>query len=272
MEPHRHLHPHDPWRLPAGVTTDLAAAAADLRARHQPGRPLILPNVWDPPSAKAVQQAGFPVVATSSAAMLEAIGQRDGGLAPPDDAFAAIARIATAVEVPVTADIEDGYGLSPVELVDRILASGAVGCNLEDSDHRHPGQLVDHVAQANRITELRAAAQARGVDLVINARIDTYIRQAVEPARQLEETLQRSAFYLAAGADCVYPILAPEAQITTLVAQTPGPINVLAPADIATVARLAGLGVARISMGANLARAARLFITGLLAELRATTV
>lgn len=254
------------------MSADLAAAAAELRARHQPGRPLILPNVWDPPSATAVQKAGFPVVATSSAAMLDAIGQRDGGLASPDDAFAAIARMATCVEVPVTADIEDGYGLSPVELADRLLASGAVGCNLEDSDHRRPGKLVDHLAHANRIRELRAAARARGVDLVINARIDTYMTQEVEPAERLKETLQRSACYLAAGADCVYPILAPEAQITALVAKTPGPINVLAPADIPSITRLAGLGVARISMGANLARAARFFITGWLAELRASTV
>jgi 2-methylisocitrate lyase-like PEP mutase family enzyme len=250
------------------VSTDLATAAADLRARHQPGHPLILPNVWDPPSAIAVQKAGFPVVATSSAAMLEAIGQRDGGSAPPEEVFAAIARIAAAVEVPVTADIEDGYDLSPAELADRLLAAGAVGCNLEDSDHRHFGSLVDPDVQASRIAELRAAGQARGVDLVINARIDTYLGRSGDPASRLDETVRRAVSYRAAGADCVYPILAPEAQIAAVVAQTAAAVNGLAAAEVVAVTRLAGLGVARISMGPYLAHAARKFVTGLLDDLR----
>lgn len=254
------------------MSITLATAAADLRTRHQPGHPLILPNVWDPPSATAVEQAGFPAVATSSAAMLEAIGQRDGGIAPPDDVFMAIARIAAVVDVPVTADIEDGYGLSPAELADRLLAAGAVGCNLEDSDHRHPGQLVDPDTQATRIAALRAAGRARGVDPVINARIDTYLDRTGDPASRLDETLHRAAVYLAAGADCVYPILAPESQIAALLTRTPGPVNVLAPADVVAVTRLAGLGVARISMGGHLARAARQFVVGLLNDLRAAVV
>lgn len=254
------------------MTTTLTTGAADLRARHQPGHPLILPNVWDPPSASAVEQAGFLAVATSSAAMLEAIGQRDGGTAPPDEVFAAITRIAAAVNVPVTADIEDGYGLSAAELADRLLTAGAVGCNIEDSDHRHPGKLIDPDTQATRIAELRAAGRARGVDLVINARIDTYLDQTGDPAGQLDETLRRAAIYLAVGADCVYPILAPQTQIAALLTQTSAPVNILADADAAAVTRLAGLGVARISMGAHLARAARQFLTGRLNDLYSAAV
>ena len=247
--------------------SDLADAAAALRSLHRPGSPLVLPNAWDIPSALVIEQAGFPVVGTSSAAMLEAIGHHDGGNAPVDDVFAAIARIAKAVTVPVTADLEDGYGLPPVEIVDRLLDAGAVGCNLEDSDHRHPGCLVDAKAQAERIEAVRAAGRARGVDLVVNARIDTWVRQVGDPHNRLEETQRRAALYSSAGADCVFPILIPETQIGAFMASWQGGLNVLAPPDRQTVLRLASFGVARISMGPHLSSAVRQFLADLLSEI-----
>lgn len=247
--------------------SDLADAAAALRSLHRPGSPLVLPNAWDVPSALLVEQAGFPVVGTSSAAMLEAIGHHDGGNAPVGDVFAAVARIAKAVTVPVTADLEDGYGLPPAEIVDRLLDAGAVGCNLEDSDHCHRGCLVDAEVQAERIEAVRAAGRACGVDLVVNARIDTWVRQVGNPDNRLEETQRRAVLYSSAGADCVFPILIPEAQIRPFMASWQGNVNVLASPDRQTVTRLASFGVARISMGPRLSSAVRQFLAELLGEI-----
>jgi 2-methylisocitrate lyase-like PEP mutase family enzyme len=200
--------------------------------------------------------------------MLAAIGRRDGGTAEPDAVFAAIAWITGAVGVPVTADIEDGYGLPPAELAERLIAAGAVGANLEDSDHRGPGQVVDADRQADRIAGLRAAGRAQGVDLVINARIDTYVRRVGEGSARTDETVRRAGIYLSAGADCVYPILAPEAEIGPLVARIDGPLNAMSPPDADSIRRLATLGVARISMGGQLARAVGGFLADRLGDLR----
>ncbi|GAA2702527.1 hypothetical protein GCM10010429_07610 [Micromonospora olivasterospora] len=112
----------------------LVEQADTLCTLHKPGDPLVLPNAWDAGSARAVAAAGFPAVATSSSAVAESLGYADGEATPVDEMLAAVARIARAVPVPVTADLERGYGLRPTELVERLLSAGAVGCNLEDSD------------------------------------------------------------------------------------------------------------------------------------------
>src|SRR5436190_11741483 len=122
--------------------SSLAAAASLLRELHVPGRPLVLPNAWDVASAQLVVAQGFPAVATSSAALNAALGFADDGSAPADEVFAAVARIARSVAVPVTADIEDGYGLAPDELAAALLEAGAVGCNLEDTDHTAGGLVA----------------------------------------------------------------------------------------------------------------------------------
>lgn len=229
----------------------MSAASDLLRSLHVPGTPLVLPNAWDAPSARAVVAAGFPVVATSSAAVAESLGYEDHEGAPADEVFAATARIAAAVfpDVPVTADVESGYGLAPEDVVERLLAAGASGCNLEDTDHRGTSVLVDPAGQAARLAAVRAAA---GDALVLNARIDTYARQV----GGLVETIDRARRYLDAGADCVYPIgLADEAEIAALVEALPGAaINVLQRPGAPTNSRLAELGVARISYGSGLYR------------------
>jgi 2-methylisocitrate lyase-like PEP mutase family enzyme len=231
----------------------LAAKAEHLRSLHVPGRPLVLPNAWDAASARAVEAAGFLAVATASAAIAESLGYRDGEGTPVDAMFAAVARVVGAVAVPVSADMEAGYGLPAAELADRLLATGAVGCNLEDTDHRSGG-LVDAELQAGRIAELRGAAS---VPIVINARIDVHLRRVGPPEQRLREAIRRARLYLAAGADCVYPIgVADEPTISALVAGAGGPINIYAQPSAPPLARLAGLGVARVSYGPWLHRLA----------------
>ncbi|GAA3214865.1 isocitrate lyase/phosphoenolpyruvate mutase family protein [Nonomuraea helvata] len=224
-----------------------------------PGSPVILPNVWDAASARAVWEADFPAVATGSAAVAHVLGYEDGEGTPVGEMMAAIARIVRVVDVPVTADIERGYGLKPAELVERLAATGAVGCNIEDST---AGALVDPGEQADFLAEMRAAA---GQGLVINARVDTYIRGRTSR----EEAVERGRRYLEAGADCVYPIgLADEDEIGALVSELGAPVNILFRPGVPSLERLGELGVARISFGGGLHRAAHTYAQSLFAKVR----
>ncbi|MEV0620922.1 isocitrate lyase/phosphoenolpyruvate mutase family protein [Nonomuraea sp. NPDC050404] len=218
--------------------------ASELRALHVPGSPLVLPNVWDAASARAVHEAGFPAVATSSAAVARVLGYDDGEQTPVGEMMAAIARIARVVDVPVTADVERGYRLKPAELAARLAEAGAVGCNLEDS-LAGGGEMVDPGEQAEFLAEVRAAA---GDALVINARIDIYLGG---PASR-QEAVARGRRYLEAGADCVYPIgLGDEDEIRALVGEVGGPVNIYFRPGMHDLARLAEIGVARVSFGSG---------------------
>jgi 2-methylisocitrate lyase-like PEP mutase family enzyme len=231
--------------------SDLNKHADLLRELHH-GEMLVLPNAWDAPSAELVAEAGFPVVATSSAAVAESLGHEDGEKAPWREMFAAVARISAAVSVPVTVDAEAGYGLAPDELVARLLEAGAVGCNLEDTDHR-TGGLVDAAEQADRLARVRAAADAAGVPIVINARIDVFLPSSGVPeAERLDEAVQRAGLYRDAGVDCVYPIGgSTRANLAKLIG--PGPVNGNT-TDELDLAALRALGVARVSYGPRLYR------------------
>ncbi len=236
------------------------AAAVRLRDLHRPGHPVVLPNVWDAGSARIVAAAGFAAVATSSAAVAESLGYPDGEAAPVEEVLDAVARIARAVPVPVTADIERGYGLPPAQLVERLAASGAVGCNLEDSQPS-TRTLVDAHEQADFLGAVRESARAAGIDLVINARIDVFLDEidfgADSTTARLDEAIRRARLYVSAGADCVYPILMTSAaDIRAIVDETGARVNILGRSDAPTVAELAALGVARVSFGAGLYRAA----------------
>jgi len=221
--------------------------AAALKALHVPGKPLVLPNAWDADTAKLVEAAGFPVVATSSVAVAAALGFPDGDQAPADEMFAAARRIAKAVSVPVTVDAESGYGLSGAELAGRLSDAGAVGCNFEDTDHATGG--VRPVAeQAERIAALRDAA---GDGLVINARVDVF--RGVDPKEHLADGIARAKAYLDAGADCVYPIhLRTPELIAEFVQGVGGAVNAPAWPGSPGIDGLAELGVARISLGGGL--------------------
>ncbi len=226
---------------------DVAADAAVLRKLHVPGDPLILANVWDPTSALVVESAGMRAIATASNALAPVNGFEDHCHLPPDVAFGALRRIADSVKLPVTADLEDGYGLSPEEFVDRLAGAGACGANLEDTDHR-AGALVDADTQAKRIAAIKSAGRSRGIDFVINARVDVHYHKG-----PLEEGLNRARKYLDAGADCIYPIfLFDAAAIRQYVAL--GPTNVLYAPGTATLRELAGLRVARISVASFMLR------------------
>jgi 2-methylisocitrate lyase-like PEP mutase family enzyme len=229
----------------------LAERADALRRLHTRGRPLILPNAWDVASARLVVKAGFPVVATSSGAIAATLGYEDNDSMPVDEAFGVIARIARSVPVPVTADVEAGYGLSPEDLVERLQDAGAVGCNLEDTDHHGGAGLVDAGQNAERLRAVRQAATESGVDIVLNARIDV-LRSEGDPRELFEEAVRRARVYLKTGVDSVFPIrLADDALIGEFVRRVEGPVNVVG-AGAPPLARLAELGVARVSYAGSL--------------------
>src|ERR1700681_1139031 len=167
----------------------LDAAARRLHELHQIGRPLLLVNVWDAAGAGAVFAAGSPAVATSSVAMAAARGGSDGNR-DREAAFAQLRQITEAVDVPVTADLEGGYDLAPGDLVDALLAAGAVGCNIEDTDHATGDRLLDSEERAAYLAAIRAAADQRGGGIVLNARVDAIIRHSRrDPAAAMDEVL-----------------------------------------------------------------------------------
>jgi 2-methylisocitrate lyase-like PEP mutase family enzyme len=214
-------------------------SAAALRALHVPGRPLILPNAWDAGSARLVERAGFPAVATTSSGVADALGYEDGERTPVEEMLAATSRVARAVAVPVTADMEAGYGLDGAELAGRVSAAGAVGLNLEDTDHPNHPALVPAERHAERIARVKGSA-----DLVLNARVDVHLRGG-----STDEALARARAYSAAGADCVYPIgVADEPTIGAFV-ELGVPVNILLRPGAPSIERLAELGVARVSLG-----------------------
>lgn len=218
--------------------------AAAFRAMHHGDRLLVLPNVWDAVSARAFADAGFGALATASTAIAATLGYEDGEQTPRDEMFAAIARISRVVDVPVSVDIEVGYGLAPDELVNRLLEAGVVGCNLEDSDPSS-GELKQASRHADWLHEVCEVART---ELVVNARVDVFLRGGT-PA----EAVRRGRLYREAGADCVYPIFAPTEELAALVAEIGGPINVHHQEGV-DFAALAALGVRRITFGGGLHR------------------
>ncbi|MEU1483319.1 isocitrate lyase/phosphoenolpyruvate mutase family protein [Streptomyces sp. NPDC005752] len=227
--------------------------ASVFRALHHgraPADPLVLPGPWDAASARVFEDAGFPALATPSAGVAASLGHADGRT-PAAEMFAAVGRIVRAVSVPVSADIESGYGLAPAELVERLLEAGAAGCNLEDSAD---GVLVDPRRQADRLAEVRAVAGDR---LFVNARVDTYVHGDPDTVAVVEETVARARLYAEAGADCVYPIMAPAEDLPRLAGAVTVPLNALgAPDGPSAVRRLGELGAARITFGPQLQRRA----------------
>jgi 2-methylisocitrate lyase-like PEP mutase family enzyme len=212
--------------------------------------------VWDAASARAAAAAGFPVVATSSGAVAETLGYGDHEGAPATEMLAAAARIIRAVEVPVTVDFEAGYGMAPAGTVEALEGIGAAGCNLEDTDHA-TGILKEPGRHAEWLAAVRDAAAAKGYGLVINARLDVFINDggATPPPELLEEAVARGLAYVAAGADCVYPILLTARDtIAAFVRAVDAPVNILPLPAAPSVSELAGLGVARISYGTMIYR------------------
>jgi 2-methylisocitrate lyase-like PEP mutase family enzyme len=245
------------------------AGAERLRALHHGPDPLVLVNAWDAVSARIVQEVGFPAVATSSAAVAASLGYPDGQRTPIDEMLAAVARIAAVTSIPLTADMEAGYGLPPDRLARRLIDAGAVGLNLEDSRFDGRAPLEEPEPQADRLAALKQSGRAAGVDLVLNARVDVFLAGVGEAHERMDQTLRRAAAYVAAGADCIFvPGVRDEEAIGALVRSIDAPVNILAGPGTPPVARLAELGVARISLGSAPARAALTLLKRLAEDVR----
>lgn len=233
------------------MTQEKAAALAEL---HQ-GTGFVIPNAWDAGSARILEQIGFPAIATTSAGIAWSYGVPDGGTLHPDAMFEQVARIVAAVSVPVSADLEAGYGDTPREVaatVARAAELGVVGGNLEDAVD---GRLLAIDQAAERLAAAREAAP-RGT-FVLNARTDAYFQDASDDP--FAETVERALRYVEAGADCVFvPGVNDEDTIARLVAEIPAPVNVVAglAAHVIDAPTLFSLGVRRVSLGGSLARVA----------------
>jgi 2-methylisocitrate lyase-like PEP mutase family enzyme len=256
----------------APASGDLARRCNLLRSLHTPGAPLVLPNVWDVASARAVEAAGFPVVATTSGGVAAALGYEDHEHAPADEMLTAAARISRGVQVPVTVDAEAGYGMEPAGLVAALHDAGAAGCNLEDTEHA-AGELRDPESHAAWLRAVREAASATGFELVMNARIDVFLSALLAgsdtPQRELlPDALRRARTYLDAGVDCVFPIALGEVDaVREFVTASPGPVNILRTPRAPSISEMADLGVARISYGSLVHRGVMEQFTGVLASI-----
>ena len=231
---------------------DSSGKAAALLALHA-GSGFVLPNAWDAGSARILEHVGFPAIATTSAGIAWSCGVPDGGALDRDTMLEHVGRIVAAVSVPVTADLEAGYGDTADEVgrtVARAVDLGAVGGNLEDA---WKGGLFSIDEAADRIAAARAAAP-RGT-FVLNARTDTYFAGTTGDA--FADTVERAVRYVQAGADCVFvPGVVEKDTIRRLAAAIPGPLNVVAGlANTIDAPTLFSLGVTRVSLGGSLARA-----------------
>ncbi len=246
----------------------LASKATTFLKLHQGPPILVLANVWDVVSARLVEQAGFPALATSSAAIANSLGYPDGQRISREEMLRVVARIAAKVNVPVSADLEAAYG--DVETTAHALVeAGAVGLNFEDGtgDRAHP--LADAAEQCNRIRRIRATGEKLGVHIVINARSDVYLDQVGDPAARFDHTVERLNAYRQAGADCLFaPGVQDGETIGRLVKALKGPLNVLAGPSTPPLPELERLGVARVSFGSWPARSAWGLFQQLTRELR----
>jgi 2-methylisocitrate lyase-like PEP mutase family enzyme len=229
------------------------AKAEEFRAMHDRSKILVLPNAWDPMSARVIEEAGARAIATTSAGVAFSVGYPDGEAMPRDEMIAAITRIARVVTVPLSADIESGFARDAhevAETVRRVIAAGAVGINLEDAIHGGPPALYDLEIAIDRVHAAREAASASGIPLVINARTDVYLLSIGEPDTRFDHAVRRANAYRKAGADCLFvPRIGRPADIERIVAALEGPLNLLAFPGIPTIAELERLGVARLSVG-----------------------
>jgi 2-methylisocitrate lyase-like PEP mutase family enzyme len=231
-----------------------------LRKLHNGPRMLVLPNAWDVASARVLEELGYPAIATTSAGVAFSLGYPDGQRISRDEMLEAVARIARAVRVSVTADMESGYGVTPKDMAETakaIVAAGAVGLNFEDVIGDAESSQVDTALQTEKIRALRETSAAAGVPLVINARTDVYLMPIGPEATRFERTVERLRAYRAAGADCVFaPGVKERPLIEKLVKAVAAPLNILVTPGCPSIPELEKLGVARASIGSGVMRSA----------------
>jgi 2-methylisocitrate lyase-like PEP mutase family enzyme len=232
--------------------------AEELRKLHGGPRVLVLPNAWDVATARVLEELGYPVIATTSAGVAFALGYPDGQRVSRDEMLDVVGRIARAVRIPVTADMEAGYGTTPKDMAETakaIVAAGAVGLNLEDVIGDTESSQVDIALQAEKIRAIRETSATLGVSLVINARTDVYLMPIGPEATRFERTVERLRAYRAAGADCLFaPGVSDRGLIEKLVKAIAAPLNILVTPGCPSIPELEKLGVRRASVGSGVMR------------------
>src|SRR5712671_7947342 len=232
--------------------------AEQFRKLHRGSRIVVLPNAWDVASARILEELGYPAIATTSAGVAFALGYPDGQRVSREEMLEVVARIARAARVPVTADMEAGYGITPKDMAETakaIVAAGAVGLNLEDVTGDTESSQVDSALQGEKIRTIREVSASLGVSLVINARTDVYLMPIGPEATRFERTVERLRAYRAAGADCVFaPGVKERDLIEKLVKAVGAPLNILVSPGCPPIPELQKLGVARASIGSGVMR------------------
>jgi len=244
--------------------------AQAFRLLHDGPAILTLPNAWDVATARLVEDAGFPAIATTSAGVAWALGYPDGERISRGEMLEVVRRIAAAVRVPVTADVEGGYGATPEAAADTargVIDAGAVGLNLEDGTA--DGGLLDLALHVERIQAARAAGASAGVSIVINARTDAFEVKGWDAGRRFTEAVRRANAYRAAGADCLFvPHVSDGDTIGRLAREIDGPLNVIAGPPAPPIRELERLGVRRASLGPRVVQAALGLVRRVATELR----
>ena len=255
-------------------TTAQGRKAEELRKLHGGPRVLVLPNAWDVASARVLEELGCPAIATTSAGVAFALGYADGQRITRDQMLEVVSRITRAVRVPVTADMEAGYGTTPADMAETakaIVAAGAVGLNLEDVTGDAESSQVDMALQVEKIRAIRETSASLGVSLVINARTDVYLMPIGPEATRFERTVERLRVYRAAGADCVFaPGVKERALIEILVKAIGAPLNILVTPGCPSIPELQKIGVARASIGSGVMRSTLGLVRRIGKELQAT--
>jgi 2-methylisocitrate lyase-like PEP mutase family enzyme len=236
-----------------------AEKAEQFRKLHQGPPILVLPNAWDVASARILEELGYPAIATTSAGVAFSLGYPDGQRISRDQMLEVVARIAHAVRVPVTADMEAGYGTSVKDMIETtkaVIASGAIGMNLEDVTGDDESSQVDIALQGEKIRAIRKTASSLGVPLVLNARTDIYLMPIGPAETRLDRTVERLRGYRQAGADCLFaPGVRDGETIRKLATALDGPLNILLMPDGPSLGELEKMGVARASAGSAVMRA-----------------
>ena len=250
--------------------TTQAQQAERFRALHTGPRLLVLPNAWDAISARLIEEAGFPAIATSSAGVAWALGYADGERISRGEMLAVVRRIVLGVRIPVTADVEAGYGATSeaaAETARGVIAAGAIGLNLEDATDE--GRLLDLTLQVERVRAVREAGAAARVPLVVNARTDAFEMKQWSAAERFTAAVRRANAYRAAGADCLFvPHVSDADTIERLAREIAGPLNVIAGPPAPPLGELESLGVRRASLGPRIVQATLGLIRRITAELR----
>jgi 2-methylisocitrate lyase-like PEP mutase family enzyme len=230
--------------------TALAQRAERLLELHRPGDPVVLPTVWDAWSARLAAESGFVALTVGSHPLADSIGKPDNEGMSFDDVLTRVAQITAAVGVPISVDIESGYGLPAGRLIEGLLSAGAVGLNIEDTVHSEGKRLRSASEHAQLVGALRSAADAAGVHVVVNARTDLFLRNDGDDSDRVERAVARLTEAAAAGADVLYPVGRHDPQtLRRLATELPLPINAIALPDQDDPTSFGPLGVGRISFG-----------------------